>query len=257
MNMNSQEKFTPSYERITNGYKIIADNPNVYPITVQFEFKLKNLKPTTGKQDTFVVPANSKNYEITQLLCIKKGKSYTFSYSTRYQQGDHFLTKYDKEFAYHLPFSKDETHILYQGYDGDFSHQKKNALDFTMEIGTKIMAARGGTVVKVIDSNDKTCPKPKCMEYNNYIRIFHADGTFAEYLHIKKDGAVVKVGDRIEKGQLIAFSGNVGFSTGPHLHFEVYFQRLGERESLKTKFVVATEDAIEELVEKKEYTRKF
>ncbi|MHA7056066.1 peptidoglycan DD-metalloendopeptidase family protein [Aquimarina sp. M1] len=253
----AQKKVGNSYERIPNGYKIIATNPNPYPMTVRYTFTLENLKSSKGKQDIFVVPANAEKHIITELLIIKKNKSYTFSSTTIFQQGDHFLSKHDKDYDYHLPFSKNETYKLYQGYNGSFSHKNENALDFTMDVGTKILAAREGVVTNVVDENSKNCPRRKCMKYNNYIRVFHPDGTFAEYVHIKKDGAEVKVGDKITKGQLIGYSGNVGFSTGPHLHFVVYFQRLTKRETLKTKFRVGNGESIEELVEKNKYTRSY
>lgn len=76
--------------------------------------------------------------------------------------------------------------------------------------------------------------REECAKYNNYIVIFHSDGTFAEYRHIKMNGSMVKVGDRVEIGQLIAESGNVGYSKRPHLHFAVYLQKLKKTEKLKT-----------------------
>src|SRR6185436_17466929 len=56
--------------------------------------------------------------------------------------------------------------------------------------------------------------------------ICHADGRVTVYLHVRKDGVVVKVGDKVERGDLIAYSGNVGASSGPHLHFAL-MERLG------------------------------
>ncbi|MDB5264418.1 MAG: family peptidase [Adhaeribacter sp.] len=83
------------------------------------------------------------------------------------------------------------------------------------------------------------------------------DGTFAEYSHIQKGGSTVKKGDTVEKGQLIAKSGNVGYTTGPHLHFAVFLQRLNGRESLKTKFAINNGEEPDYLVENKEYTRRY
>ncbi|MGB8169537.1 MAG: M23 family metallopeptidase [Chthoniobacteraceae bacterium] len=42
-----------------------------------------------------------------------------------------------------------------------------------------------------------------------------------EYLHLQKNGVLVKVGDEVQAGDLVARSGNTGCSTGPHLHFHV------------------------------------
>lgn len=89
-----------------------------------------------------------------------------------------------------------------------------------MPEGTPILAARGGTVVSVIDHYEgKGRDKP-----NNEIFIDHGDGTLARYAHIKKDGSKVRVGESVERGQVVALSGEVGRSLGPHLHFEVVDQ---------------------------------
>src|SRR5262249_35707562 len=56
---------------------------------------------------------------------------------------------------------------------------------------------------------------------NNYVVIDHGDGTFSHYLHIKQGGSYVAVGRKVEQGERIAASGNVGRSMMPHLHFDV------------------------------------
>ena len=51
--------------------------------------------------------------------------------------------------------------------------------------------------------------------------IKHADDTFGVYWHMKHNGVLVKVGDKVKQGDDIARSGNTGNSSGPHLHFDV------------------------------------
>ena len=55
----------------------------------------------------------------------------------------------------------------------------------------------------------------------NYVNIRHSDGTLGNYYHLKQGGSAVKIGDKVKKGQLIAYSGNTGYTTAPHLHFSV------------------------------------
>ncbi|HYX31174.1 MAG TPA: hemopexin repeat-containing protein [Pyrinomonadaceae bacterium] len=55
----------------------------------------------------------------------------------------------------------------------------------------------------------------------NYIVIDHGDGTFATYWHLGRHGVRVKVGDKVERGDWIAVSGNTGNSSQPHFHFDV------------------------------------
>ena len=51
--------------------------------------------------------------------------------------------------------------------------------------------------------------------------IAHDDGSFGNYVHLTYRGAEVAVGDRVQAGQFIGYSGNTGISSGPHLHFDV------------------------------------
>ena len=49
----------------------------------------------------------------------------------------------------------------------------------------------------------------------------HDDGTLGEYMHLSPSGIEVKPGQRVERGRELALSGNTGFSSTPHLHFQV------------------------------------
>ncbi len=57
--------------------------------------------------------------------------------------------------------------------------------------------------------------------YGNYIRIQHTDGNYTLYAHLHANSILVRTGDSVEQGQVIAYVGNSGRSTGTHLHFEV------------------------------------
>ncbi|WP_158654146.1 M23 family metallopeptidase, partial [Helicobacter ailurogastricus] len=57
--------------------------------------------------------------------------------------------------------------------------------------------------------------------YGRLIKLYHPFGFKTYYAHLKK--IVVKNGEFVKKGQLIAYSGSSGMSTGPHLHYEVRF----------------------------------
>lgn len=83
-------------------------------------------------------------------------------------------------------------------------------VDLANAIGTPILSVMDGTV---IDSGPAS-------GYGNWIRIKHDDGSMSVYGHMET--LDVKVGDRVKAGQKIAGMGNRGFSTGPHLHFEIH-----------------------------------
>jgi murein DD-endopeptidase MepM/ murein hydrolase activator NlpD len=130
---------------------------------------------------------------------------------------------------YVLPFPVGETYNVSQGNCGPFTHKEANnlhfAYDFEMAIGDTIVAARAGYVdIVKEDVEDGTIGGGLEADDKNWVRINHLDGTWASYLHIKKDGALVGVGDYVEQGQHIALSGDTGISEKsiPHLHFHVF-----------------------------------
>ena len=85
-----------------------------------------------------------------------------------------------------------------------------NGIDIANVNGTPILAVEDGTV---IDSGP-------AQGYGNWIRILHNDGAVSVYGHMQS--LDVAVGDRVTAGQKIAGMGNLGFSTGTHLHFEIH-----------------------------------
>ena len=132
------------------------------------------------------------------------------------------IIKDDTSFVYLLPFESDKAHFLVQGYFGKYSHKERAALDFKMKRGTKILAARGGVVTRVKENGEKGGWNRRYRSDGNNIIIQHEDNTRAGYWHLKKDGALVNVGDTVKQGQLIGLSGNTGYTAFPHLHFIVW-----------------------------------
>jgi murein DD-endopeptidase MepM/ murein hydrolase activator NlpD len=66
----------------------------------------------------------------------------------------------------------------------------------------------------------------------------HSDGTLGEYLHLLKGSLKVEAGDSVAAGQLLALSGNSGYTRGPHLHFMVFRAKDSKtRESLPIRFI--------------------
>ena len=126
-----------------------------------------------------------------------------------------------------------------QGYGGNFSHtdpENRYAVDFAAAIGTPVLAAREGVVMQVASDFDKAgLKREKYGGRANLIRILHDDGTMAVYAHLRTEGALVRIGQRVRAGQQIGLSGNTGFTTGPHLHFAVQVNRGMQLESLPFK----------------------
>ncbi|MGL2967341.1 M23 family metallopeptidase [Flavobacterium sp. XGLA_31] len=252
----SQPKVTVYNERIENGFNILVTNDEFCPVSVKIELDLTNLSSSNDMTKIYVIPAKTKGFSITKLQTVKKEGSSTFKIKSTFNYGDSNLKEYT-DYDYSLPFQSGKSFTVHQGYNGSFSHQNENSLDFTMPIGTEILAAREGIVVKVVQVFNQNCPEKSCAEFNNYVMIYHNDGTFSKYVHLKRNGVVVKEGDTVKENDLIGYSGNVGWSNGPHLHFMVYLQRIGSIETLKTKFKVNDGKETRLLVEKEQYSRNY
>jgi hypothetical protein len=85
----------------------------------------------------------------------------------------------------------------------------------------------------------------------------HADGTFAYYAHIKFNGAKCTLGDSMKKGDIIAYSGNVGWSSAPHLHFTCFLGGFEKWQTIETKFRIDKGDQVAILVEGNNYVRDY
>ncbi|MEU8730570.1 MULTISPECIES: M23 family metallopeptidase [Streptomyces] len=111
------------------------------------------------------------------------------------------------------PVKKYELSASFAQNGGMWAH-KHSGQDFAVPIGTNVVAAHGGTVVKAGGNGAGDGPA-----YGNAIVIKHGNGTYSQYAHLSKIN--VKIGQIVKTGQSIAKSGNTGNSSGPHLHFEI------------------------------------
>lgn len=91
-----------------------------------------------------------------------------------------------------------------------FSRMHKG-VDFGLPSGAPIQAAGDG-VVEMAGPNKG---------YGNYLRIRHSNGYATAYAHLSGFAKSVRVGKRVSQGQVVAYVGSTGLSTGPHLHYEV------------------------------------
>lgn len=91
-----------------------------------------------------------------------------------------------------------------------------NGIDFAASRGTPIKAAAGGTVIGN-GNTDATCPKSS---YGKWVLIRHNNGLSTLYGHL--DLIKVSNGQDVSIGDVIGYSGNTGYATGPHLHLTVF-----------------------------------
>lgn len=226
---DSKSKKTKSKQKVqiyaqdTGEYiAIFIQNFNPYTITLKVKDSIKNFDYDSSVRKEFPLKAGVKKEYMR--LYKQKGEinfSYRFSYTWIIGSVD---AVHDDSYLYRLPFAKGTAHKVTQGYNGVYTHKghSQYAIDFGMKIGTKIYAARDGIVVKLKENSNKGGIGKEFSKYGNFITIEHDDATFATYYHLKKNGVVSRIGQRIQKGDIIAYSGNTGYSSGPHLHFSVF-----------------------------------
>jgi murein DD-endopeptidase MepM/ murein hydrolase activator NlpD len=191
-------------------------------VTVTIEAKLSNYTPNKPLPVTLTVPPKSKVEAFTLSPAKPDGDS-TWSY-TYFATWGNLTANHDDTVVYALPYAPGEAYPVSQGFHGSYSHTGGDAfaIDFKMDEGTHVHAARPGVVVGSRDDSSNGGPSKKYEWDANYILIQHNDGTLGHYVHLQKGGNRVKVGDLVKVGDWIGKSGNTGHTTGPHLHFAVF-----------------------------------
>ncbi len=99
---------------------------------------------------------------------------------------------------------------------GAYNGKGHNGIDMGTPIGTPVKAVLAGNV----KATGNTDAYKGCYSYGKWILIEHVNGLSTLYAHLSE--IVVNKGDPVATGSVIGYSGNTGYSTGPHLHFTTY-----------------------------------
>lgn len=84
-------------------------------------------------------------------------------------------------------------------------------VDFAVPVGTPVMAAGSGTIKF----------EGRASGYGNFLLISHSSEYSTAYGHLSRFAAGLHIGSHVRQGQVVAYSGNTGLTTGPHLHYEI------------------------------------
>lgn len=139
---------------------------------------------------------------------------------------------------YNIPVKKEEIHYVIKDSPAHKIYNSNGriddlteAIDFTVNENTKVHSVLEGKVVFTFEGVNKTWnknsePSEECMKPEewdgNYVVIEHPNSELSVYSHLKLNGIKVKKGDKVKTGQFIGYSGNTGWSTGPHLHLMLH-----------------------------------
>ena len=99
---------------------------------------------------------------------------------------------------------------------GAYNGKGHNGVDFAAQIGTAVRAALDGTVI----GTGNTDAVRGCYSFGKWVMIKHANGLDTMYAHLSQISAVQ--GSAVSTGDILGYSGETGYATGPHLHFGVY-----------------------------------
>jgi len=217
------------------------------PIEVEVTFtEQDNIRATPDLPRLFVIEPG-KSDTLFQINPVNELESWKLGLKYRYMIGRP-LSHYSSTTGYLPPIAPNASFPISQAFGGSFSHtdeQNKYAVDIVMPIGTPVHAARSGIVLEAEDDFFKGGANKAYASEANNIRILHDDGSMAIYAHLELEKAQVYPGLAVAAGQLIGYSGNTGFTTGPHLHFAVQINRDMRLASVPFTFINQAGQAVE------------
>ncbi|MDQ5863781.1 MAG: M23 family metallopeptidase [Thermoproteota archaeon] len=123
---------------------------------------------------------------------------------------------------YSLPVPKEKLERIDRTSSPAHVGKLRNAIDFIAAENTPVLAAADGVVTFVKDDSHTGGPSIEYWHNSNFIVIQHSNGEYSRYDHLAHRSAVVRTGQYIKRGQIIARVGMTGFTYLPHLHFQVF-----------------------------------
>lgn len=220
------------FELYRSGSRIVqvARNRYAVPIVIRWWLEaLDNVEPRSAVEGVALLPAAAGPLGIGPAVILAELDQ--IDPARRYRRELYFRARFGDPraepapYAYALPYPAGLTFSVLQGWRGAFSHRGSNeyAVDFDCPVATPVLAARPGVVVAAHAAAQGAGTTPEFLDYRrtNFVLLLHDDGTLGEYMHLAPSGIEVTPGQRVARGQALALSGNTGFSSTPHLHFQV------------------------------------
>ncbi|WCM41656.1 M23 family metallopeptidase [Flavobacterium sp. CBA20B-1] len=209
---------TPKFILKNKSLEIQLINPASCPI--RFEIETNNSNLNNRLKELGIIELKAKSDTLVRIRNVSQfDQNASFGYNWRFGSLSKKITPIKME----LPFPKGKKYKVIQGNNTNHTHNtewSKFAVDFDLKINDTICSSTDGFVVGVVDQYKYGGKGDEWKSYGNFVTIYEPNsGIFTQYVHLTENGSLVKVGDKIKKGQPIGMSGMTGQTDIEHLHF--------------------------------------
>jgi hypothetical protein len=227
----AQLRFESEYDNDRN-VTIYAINPDVIPYTLVIDFTtLSNLTSSGGK--TVIAISSPGRNVVAKLKRTEPDQAISYKYSTRQFRGT-YLAKSKEEPIYLIPVQDAQTvraqpmTHLENVYNKEAANKTYVGTAFYLEAPTAICAPRKGIVSDMDMSNKLSGSNLSFTAKDNFIELYHEDGTFTRLMVLAANSEQVKIGDTVLPGQILASSAGEHYESGRHV-------RMVQRRLIKDK----------------------
>ena len=196
----------------SDGAALFVENRSACPITLTIQLNEKlNLVSNPPFPYTTTVAGKQKS-KLADLSMYRPGR-WSYRYTYKYSEGS-TTAQHDRYFIYSLPYGSADSHPL--------TLVNGNEYHFAMPEDTPVLASRGGKVVVSEGRYSRNGLSQEFFRKVNRVVIRHDDGTLGGYYYLRPGGVVVQVGQTVNEGDPIGYSGKTGHTATPQLAFCVF-----------------------------------